>query len=153
MNIEKVTILLRVKNSTAFATDNEFDCNKRWIVSPWCGGGTGMRTGQASHGMARTNVLMRWTVCENREKWDSLNRFVWDFVCVRRELEHARARYKMSPIVDIAVPRKGVRECSRNKPSGEMLAHDPYFQMLSSEFHDSVIIQWFSVPLAKAPIP
>jgi hypothetical protein len=24
----------------------------------------------------------------------SLNRFVWDFVCVRRELEHARARYK-----------------------------------------------------------
>jgi hypothetical protein len=42
---------------------------------------------------------------------------------------------------DIAVPRKGVQKCPRNKPSGEMLAHDPYFKMLSSEFHDSVIIQ------------
>ena len=71
----------------------------------------------------------------------SVNRFVWDFVCVGRELNHARAQYKMSPMSDIAVPRKGVRECSRNKPSGEKLAHDLYFKMLSSEFHDSVIIQ------------
>ena len=30
---KKVTILLRVKNSTAFATDDEFDRNKRWIAS------------------------------------------------------------------------------------------------------------------------
>jgi hypothetical protein len=35
---------------------------------------------------------------------------------------------------------EGVRKCSRNKPSGEKLAHDLYFKMLSSEFHDSVII-------------
>ena len=28
----------------------------------------------------------------------------------------------------------------QDKPSGEMLAHDPYFKMLSSEFYDSVII-------------
>ena len=40
----------------------------------------------------------------------------------------------------IAVQRKVVRECSKNKPSGEMLAHDPYFKMQSSEFYDSVII-------------
>jgi hypothetical protein len=46
----------------------------------------------------------------------------------------------MSPKDDIAVQRKKVRECSQNKPSGEMLAHDPYFKMLSSEFIDSVII-------------
>jgi hypothetical protein len=51
----------------------------------------------------------------------------------------ARAPHKISPMVDIA-QRKGVRECSRNKPSGEKLAHDTYL-MLSSEFHDSVIIQ------------
>jgi hypothetical protein len=44
----------------------------------------------------------------------------------------------MSPMVDIAEKRKGV---SQNKPSGEKLAHDPYFKMPSSEFHDSVIIQ------------
>jgi hypothetical protein len=62
------------------------------------------------------------------------------FVCVRRELNWARARHKMSPMVDIAMQRKVVRECSKNKPSGEMLAHDPYFKMLSSEFYDSVII-------------
>ena len=46
-----------------------------------------------------------------------------------RELDRARAPHKMSPMVDIAVQRK------------EMLAHDLYFKMLSSEFHDSVIIQ------------
>ena len=46
----------------------------------------------------------------------------------------------MSPKDDIVVQRKVVRECSKNKPSGEMLAHDPYFKMLSSEFYDSVII-------------
>jgi hypothetical protein len=53
----------------------------------------------------------------------------------------ARAPYKMSPMDDIAVQRKGVRKCFRNKPSGEKLAHDLYFKLLSSEFHDSVIIQ------------
>jgi hypothetical protein len=87
------------------------------------------------------------------EKWDFLNRFVWDFVCAGQELKQAHAPYKMSPMSNIAVLRKGVRECSRNTPSGEKLAHDPYFKMLSSEFHDSVIIQWFSVPLAQVPIP
>jgi hypothetical protein len=40
-----------------------------------------------------------------------------------------------------AEERGKARECSRNKPSGEMLACDLYFKMLSSEFHDSVIIQ------------
>jgi hypothetical protein len=59
---------------------------------------------------------------------------------VGRELEHVRAPYKMSPMVDIALQRKGVRECFQNKQSGEKLARDPYFKMLSSEFHDSVII-------------
>ena len=36
MIITYITILFRVKNSTAFATDDEFDCNKRWIVRSWC---------------------------------------------------------------------------------------------------------------------
>ena len=45
-----------------------------------------------------------------------------------------------NPMVDIAMQRKVVRECSKNKLSGEMLAHDPYFKMQSSEFYDSVII-------------
>jgi hypothetical protein len=40
LNIKKVTILLRVKNSTAFATDDEFDRNKRvHNVINWSGGG------------------------------------------------------------------------------------------------------------------
>ena len=60
---------------------------------------------------------------------------------MRRELNWARAQDKMNPKDDIAVQRKVVRECSKNKPSGEMLAHDPYFKMLSSEFYDSVIIE------------
>jgi len=51
VNIEKVTILLRVKNSTAFATDDEFDCNKRWIARSWCGVGSGMRRRLLSDGM------------------------------------------------------------------------------------------------------
>jgi hypothetical protein len=46
MIIAYTATLLRVKNSTAFATDDEFDRNKGWIVRSWCGGGTGMRTGQ-----------------------------------------------------------------------------------------------------------
>jgi hypothetical protein len=44
--------------------------------------------------------------------------FVWDFVCVRRELDHARAQHRMSPKDEIAMLRKVVRECSKNKPSG-----------------------------------
>ena len=60
-------------------------------------------------------------------------------VCEARTQLGARPT-QMSPKDDIAVQRKVVRECSKNKPSGEMLAHDPYFKMLSSEFYDSVII-------------
>jgi hypothetical protein len=60
-------------------------------------------------------------------------------VCGARTRTCARP-IQNEPMVDIAVPRKGVRECSRNKPSGEKLARDPYFKMLSLEFHDSVII-------------
>ena len=51
VNIEKVTILLRVKNSTAFATDDEFDRKKRWIARSWCGGGSGMRRRLSSDAM------------------------------------------------------------------------------------------------------
>jgi len=48
-----MTILLRVKNSTAFATDDEFDRNKRWIARSWCGGGAGMRRRLSSNGVRR----------------------------------------------------------------------------------------------------
>ena len=51
MDIEKDTILLRVKNSTAFATDDEFDRNKRWIARSWCDGGSGMSRRLSSDGM------------------------------------------------------------------------------------------------------
>ena len=48
---------------------------------------------------------------------------------------------KIAPMADIAMKRKGARKCSRNKPSGEKLAHYLYFNMLSLEFLDSIIIQ------------
>ena len=47
---------------------------------------------------------------------------------------------------------KGARKCSRNEPSGEKLAHYLYFKMLSLEFLDSIIIQWFRVLLQPVPI-
>jgi hypothetical protein len=54
VNIKKVTILLRVKNSTAFATDDEFDRNKRWIASSSGSGGTGVRRRLSSNGVRRS---------------------------------------------------------------------------------------------------
>ena len=84
MIITYITILFRVKNSTAFATDDEFDCNKRWIVRSWCAWW---------RDWYENGVIEPWDgahqraeevdVCENREKWDSLNRFVCVASCAR----------------------------------------------------------------------
>ena len=52
--IATIDILLRVKNSTAFARDDEFDRNKRSITRSWCGGGTGMRRRLSSIGVRRS---------------------------------------------------------------------------------------------------
>ena len=48
---------------------------------------------------------------------------------------------KIVPKADIAMKRKGVRNCFWNEPSGEKIDHYLYFNMLSLEFHDSIIIQ------------
>ena len=85
-------------------------------------------------------------------KWDCPNRFVTDFVRVDPKLAQPFSTNKIAPMADIEMKRKGVRNCSRNKPSGEKLAHYLYFNMLSLEFLDSIIIQWFRVLLQPVPI-
>ena len=55
------------------------------------------------------------------------------------------SQHKIVPKADIAMKRKGVRNCFWNEPSGEKLAHYLYFKMLSLECHDYIIIQRFCV--------